>query len=64
MSADLINALKAEIEAQRHTIAALREAGDGLWYCLRHRAAISPDERNDAIIEWTETRDGLKRNDV
>ena len=65
MSADQeIARLKAEVEAQRHMIAALREAGDGLWYCLRHRNAVSPEERNDAIIEWTETRDGLKGNDV
>ena len=28
-------------EAQRRRIEALREAGDGLWYCLRHRDAVS-----------------------
>ena len=60
MSADLINALKAEIEAQRRRIEALREAGDGLWYCLRHKGAVSPEERNDYLVEWTEARDNLK----
>ena len=51
-------------EAQRHRIEALREAGDGLWYCLRHRDAVSPEERNDYIMEWTETRDGIKDDRV
>ena len=43
-----------------HRIEALREAGDGLWYCLRHKGAVSPEERNDAVQEWTEARDNLK----
>jgi hypothetical protein len=47
-------------EAQRRRIEALREAGDGLWYCLRHKGAVSPEERNDYLVEWTEARDGIK----
>jgi hypothetical protein len=39
-----------------HRIEALREAGDGLWYCLRHKGAVSPEERNDAAQEWQEAR--------
>ena len=40
-----------------HRIEALREAGDDLWYCLRHKGAVSPEERNDAVQEWQEARD-------
>jgi len=47
-------------EAQRRRIEALREAGDGLWYCPRHKGAVSPEERNDYLVEWTEARDGIK----
>lgn len=59
MSADLIKVLKAEVEAQRSQIKALREAGDALWYCVRHTAAVSPEERADAVEEWQEARDNL-----
>jgi hypothetical protein len=52
--------LNARVEAQRRRIEGLREAGDGLWYCLRHKGAISPEERNDYLAEWIETRDNLK----
>ncbi len=33
----------------------LREAGDEIWYCYRHREPLA-----DAIADWVEARDGLK----
>jgi NTP pyrophosphatase (non-canonical NTP hydrolase) len=41
---------KAERRAE-----SLREAGDEIWYCYRHREPLT-----DAIAEWVEARDGLK----
>jgi predicted ribosome quality control (RQC) complex YloA/Tae2 family protein len=41
---------KAERRAE-----SLREAGDEIWYCYRHREPL-----HDAIKEWVEARDGLK----
>jgi NTP pyrophosphatase (non-canonical NTP hydrolase) len=41
---------KAERRAE-----ALREAGDEIWYCYRHREPLT-----DAIADWIEARDGLK----
>ena len=41
---------KAERRAE-----SLREAGDEVWYCYRHREPLA-----DAIAEWVEARDGLK----
>ena len=59
MSDDLVKALTAALETQRRQIQALREAGDALWYCVRHNAAVSPEERADAVEEWQEARDNL-----
>jgi NTP pyrophosphatase (non-canonical NTP hydrolase) len=41
---------KAERRAE-----SLREAGDEVWYCYRHREPLA-----DAINDWIEARDGLK----
>ena len=41
---------KAERRAE-----SLREAGDEIWYCYRHREPLA-----DAIADWVEARDGLK----
>jgi NTP pyrophosphatase (non-canonical NTP hydrolase) len=40
---------KAERRAE-----SLREAGDEIWYCYRHREPLT-----DAIADWVEARDGL-----
>jgi hypothetical protein len=47
--------LKAEVERLRHRCQALREAGDDLWYCIRHR-----DFDPDATETWQEVRADLK----
>jgi hypothetical protein len=41
---------KAERRAE-----SLREAGDEVWYCYRHREPLA-----DAIADWVEARNGLK----
>lgn len=48
--------LKAEIKALQSKIDELRELGDALWYCLRHRHIITKDEIEQATEEWIECR--------
>lgn len=48
-----IEQLREQVEQLRHKAAQLREAGDDLWYCLRHRN----EDPADAIEEWKESRD-------
>ena len=57
---DKIAKLRAENDALRHRVEALRESGDGLWYCLRHIKMVSPADRQEYIDEWVDTRDNLK----
>ena len=49
--------LQAENARLRRRCEALREAGDEIWYCYRHREPL-----NDAIAEWIETRDDKRAN--
>jgi len=44
-----------ELEKTKRLAESLREAGDEIWYCYRHREPLA-----DAIAEWVEARDGLK----
>jgi hypothetical protein len=48
--------LKAQVDRLTRRCSALREAGDDLWYCIRHR-----DFDPDATETWQEVRDDLKR---
>jgi predicted nucleic acid-binding Zn-ribbon protein len=59
-AADTIGCLQVQLDDQAKQIkqleskvSALREAGDDLWYCLRHRN----EDSSYAISEWTEVRD-------
>ena len=52
--------LEAEVNRLNHRVNELRELGDALWYCLRHRHAISNEEVIDATIEWSEGRDDVR----
>jgi len=44
-----------ELEKAKRLAESLREAGDEIWYCDRHREPLT-----EAIAEWVEARDGLK----
>jgi len=44
-----------ELEKAKRRAESLREAGDEIWYCYRHREPLT-----EAIAEWVEARDGLK----
>jgi hypothetical protein len=45
--------LNAELKTKSGIADGLREAGDDLWYCLRHRQ----EDPADAIDNWKEARD-------
>jgi chromosome segregation ATPase len=47
-----VKKLNEELEARKTIQSTLREAGDDLWYCLRHRK----EDPTDAIEEWQEVR--------
>jgi hypothetical protein len=53
---NLIAAKDARIKQLEERLEGMREAGDQLWYCLRHAQRIHADELIDAIEEWQEAR--------
>ena len=34
----------------------MREAGDAIWYCVRHAKRVDPAELIEAIEDWQEAR--------
>jgi hypothetical protein len=51
-----IKQLQADNKALQKKIDDLRELGDALWYCLRHRLLITKEEVNEATEEWIQYR--------
>lgn len=51
-----VDRLRAEIQRLRSKVAELQEAGDMLWYSLRHYSREDAAERQDAMNEWMESR--------
>ncbi len=35
---------------------AMREAGDAIWYCVRHANRVDPSELQEAVEDWQEAR--------
>lgn len=54
---NLLAAHEARIKQLERRIAAMREAGDAIWYVLRHAKRVSPEDIIEAVEEWQETRD-------
>lgn len=50
--------LKAEVQRFRHRSESLREAGDELWFCLRHGKRLSHAEVQEAVEDWQDAREG------
>jgi hypothetical protein len=46
----------ARIRQLEERLEGMREAGDALWYCVRHAQRIHADELIEAIEEWQEAR--------
>jgi len=51
-----ITALKAEVQHLKHRAEGLREAGDELWFCIRHAKSLSHAEVQEAVEDWQDMR--------
>jgi hypothetical protein len=49
-------AANARIKQLEERLEALREAGDDIWYCVRHAKTVNPQELIEAIDHWQEAR--------
>lgn len=55
-NANLLAAKDARIKQLEERLEGMREAGDQLWYCVRHAQRVHPEELIDAVQEWQEAR--------
>ena len=53
---NLLAAKDARIKQLEERLEGMREAGDAIWYCVRHAKRVDPAELQDAIEEWQEAR--------
>ena len=53
---NLLAAKDARIKQLEERLEAMREAGDELWYCVRHAKRIDADQLLKAIEDWQEAR--------
>jgi len=49
-------AANARIRQLEGRLEAMREAGDDIWYCVRHAQTVNPQELIEAIDHWQEAR--------
>jgi outer membrane murein-binding lipoprotein Lpp len=54
--ADGITQLNARTKQLEERLEGMREAGDELWYCVRHAQRIDADSLLEAIEGWQEAR--------
>jgi hypothetical protein len=52
----IISDKQDRIKQLEERLEGMREAGDALWYCIRHAKRIDPSELVDAVQEWQEAR--------
>ena len=53
---NMLAAKDARIKQLEERLEGMREAGDALWYCVRHAQRIDADELLEAIEDWQEAR--------
>lgn len=53
---NLLAAKDARIKQLEERLEGMREAGDELWYCVRHAKRIDADQLLEAIEDWQEAR--------
>ena len=49
-------AANARISQLEERLEGMREAGDAIWYCVRHAKRVDPAELIEAIEDWQEAR--------
>ena len=55
-SQNLLAAKDARIKQLEERLEGMREAGDQLWYCVRHAQRVDIAEISDAVENWKEAR--------
>ena len=53
---NLLAAKDARIKQLEERLEGMREAGDAIWYCVRHAKRVDPAELIEAIEDWKEAR--------
>jgi hypothetical protein len=53
---NLLAAKDARIRQLEESLEAMREAGDAIWYCVRHAQRVSAEQLIEAIEEWRDAR--------
>jgi len=53
---NLLAAKDARIKQLEERLESMREAGDAIWYCVRHAQRVDPAELIEAIEDWQEAR--------
>lgn len=53
---NLLAAKDARIKQLEERLEGMREAGDAIWYCIRHAKRVDPAELIKAVEEWQEAR--------
>ena len=53
---NLLAAKDARIKQLEERLEGMREAGDAIWYCVRHAKRVDPAELIEAIEDWQEAR--------
>ena len=53
---NLLAAKDARLRQLAERPEAMREAGDAIWYCVRHAKRVDPAELIEAIEDWQEAR--------
>jgi hypothetical protein len=49
-------AANARIKQLEQRLEGMREAGDALWYCVRHAKRIDAETLMEAVEDWQEAR--------
>jgi hypothetical protein len=49
-------AAQARIKQLEERLEGIREAGDAIWYCVRHATEVAPQEIVEAIEDWQVAR--------
>jgi hypothetical protein len=53
---NLLAAKDARIKQLEERLEGMREAGDAIWYCVRHANRVDPAELQEAVEDWKEAR--------
>jgi hypothetical protein len=53
---NLLAAKDARIKQLEERLEGMREAGDAIWYCVRHANRGNPTELLEAIEDWKKAR--------